>query len=173
VAAVLNRTAGFSSSAEQGAAGHRWTESAGNLGSVRLYLTARQPLFGRPAGTLFAYEDTGHRLVEVHADQAAAHYARRAVRFARGEPDILVLLVGDVQRLARKYGDFAFRLAHLDAGCAAAQLSAVATGLGLDFEIAGSWDAKLADAIDLSEGREILAAVAGLYETETSHATRP
>ena len=170
LASLLVRIAGFEPSSAGAARGHRWTASAGNLGSVELRFTARRAMFGRPASTLFAYDDASHQVIALHADQVAGDLARASVRLARGEPDVLLFLVANIHRLSRKYGDFSFRLAHLDAGCAVAQLAAVAAGLGLEAELAESWDARLTDTLDLLEDREMIAAVVGLYGAEVPHA---
>jgi hypothetical protein len=65
-----------------------------------------------------------------------------------------------------KYGDFAYRLAHLDAGCAATQLASVCQGYGLAVTYAAGWDDRLSGLLELYRGGEIITAVAGLHHPE-------
>jgi len=149
VAGLLSRTAGRRD-------GHRrWAASGGNLGSVEPYLVCREPLGGWPSGTLFKYDDTRHELIVM-----AAEPEPYGAWLAGGAADALVVLVTAVGRLERKYGPFSTRLAHLDAGCALAQLHAVAAGYGLRVTTADRWDDGLAARLELAGGDLVTAVVA-------------
>jgi hypothetical protein len=159
LAGILQRTAGKRRPGDP-ADEARWTASGGNLGSVELYVIAGAELSGWPAGTVFRYDDEAHELVVVTREQFPV----------TGAADYTLILVGAFGRIRYKYGPFSLRLSLLDAGCALSQLNAVATRHGLRLSVATSWDRALPAAIELTEGREIIAAVAELRTEEAGHA---
>jgi hypothetical protein len=87
--------------------------------------------------------------------------------------DAAVVLVGEAGRLRQKYGDFAWRLTHLDTGCAALQLHLVSEDYGLRASFASTWSARLAELLDLDRRHEIITAVAALTVAETDERTSP
>ena len=139
LAAVLRLTAGFRDPAAGGL--KRWAATAGNLGSVELFVAARN-VDGLPPG-LYFYEPREDALASVRwrsGGLALDELIERAMPDAsRPRPDALVLLTGAFHRLARKYGPFAYRLLQLDAGAAVSQLHLVARSLRLWSRTAAAW----------------------------------
>lgn len=144
----------------------RWAPSGGNLASVRLYTVATGSGFGVTAGRLTVYDDLEHRLTMVRAGQVALSQVLAGTGLAATEPAIAIVFVADVARIARKYGSFGYRLCHLDAGVAAAQLIAVAQELGLTVTFASFWSAGLADFLELLPDQEYVTTVAVLSPQE-------
>ncbi len=144
----------------------RWAPSGGNLASVRLYTVAAGSGFGVTAGRLTVYDDIEHRLVMVRAGQAPMGQVLAGTGLAATEPAVAVVFVADVARIARKYGSFGYRLCHLDAGVAAAQLIAVAQELGLTVTFASSWSASLAEFLELLPDQEYVTTLAVLAPQE-------
>ncbi|HEU5127752.1 MAG TPA: hypothetical protein VFU12_07180 [Glycomyces sp.] len=165
---LLNRTVGFRRFDDSGEPS-RWAPSGGNLGSVEAYVLLRGGVPGLP-GNLFKYMDLTHELLAVAPEPVGLDGAL-ALDPAGPVPSCLVFLVSDHQRIAEKYGDFAMRLARLDAGCASLQLRLVAHSLGLAVEYAKGWSPRLGEAIRLEgPGRSVAAAAAVRPREETRHA---
>lgn len=143
----------------------RWAPSAGNLASVQLYIATRRNIFGLP-GSVFRYDDLGHRVTCVRADEIPLErlLANTDLRAAHGTGpfDLALIFVAAVARLSRKYGDFALRLAFLDAGCAALQLAVAAVDRHADVIFASAWNDELAGLLELEDDAELITAVAGL-----------
>jgi SagB-type dehydrogenase family enzyme len=139
----------------------RWAPSGGNFGSVAAYVVGAADIVGLPADCL-RYDDMRHALVAVHADPLPVAALLESTDLAAAPPDIAVVLVGTVGRLAGKYGPFAYRLTHLDSGCAVTQLSVVARGYGLDVVLARSWSEQLGQLLEIDPDGEIVTAVAGI-----------
>jgi SagB-type dehydrogenase family enzyme len=144
-------------------AGHdwRWAPSGGNFGSPAAYVITRPGLADLP-GNCLRYDDETHELLAGRSGTVALRDAVRGTDLASGDLDAVLVLVADVGRLAGKYGSFAFRLAHLDAGCAAMQLTAVAAGCGLEVSFATSWDGQMAELLELKPEAEMVTVVTGL-----------
>ncbi|MEU8813738.1 nitroreductase family protein [Actinoplanes sp. NPDC048796] len=151
---VLSRVAGQRAVADP-ADRRRWAPSGGNQASPAAYVITAD-------GEVCRYDDLTHELVVAHADRIGLGEALAGTDLAPGGLDAVLVLVGDVGRLGQKYGAFALRLAHLDAGCAAMQLAVVSRELGLTARPATAWDERLADVLDLRPDREIVTVVAGL-----------
>jgi SagB-type dehydrogenase family enzyme len=132
LATILKMTAGFRSESEIGSV-RRWTASAGNLGSVELYVAANR-VDGLKRG-LYYYQSRNHSLASIERRGGTTDIdslMEFTLCHLTGEaPDALVLLTGAFHRLARKYGSFAYRLMHFDAGVAIAQMLLLARGLRL------------------------------------------
>jgi SagB-type dehydrogenase family enzyme len=163
LAAMMARVAGFvpaaAGSPEQ--ASRRWAPSGGNLGSVAIYLITDLDLFGLP-GTIFRYDDLQHEVIGVRADRVVVSAFLDATDLDATGINAVVVTVAQVGRLKQKYGDFAWRLAHLDAGCAALQLHLIAEAYDLRATFAASWPAELAELLDLDKQDEVVTAIAGL-----------
>lgn len=144
----------------------RWTPSGGDLASAELYLV--------PGGTgrVYRYDDRGHALVSYPNGSVPADECLRCTDLPRDSAAV-VLFIAAFGRLARKYGRFAYRLAHLDAGCAATQLSVVARDAGLTLRFASAWDDRLPGLVGLDRRIEAVAAVAAVQWTEGSLAVDP
>jgi SagB-type dehydrogenase family enzyme len=166
LAAILAYTAGFRPAI--GTAGHalrsRWAPSGGSMASVTLYLGTEMDLFGSP-GTIFRYDDIEHEVISLCADRVALTQILDGTDLDPARADVVLVLVGAVGRLREKYDDFAWRLTHLDTGCAALQLQLVAAGYGLRVTFASAWPAQLAELLELDPLREVVTAVASVSAT--------
>nr|WP_239078017.1 nitroreductase family protein [Streptomyces sp. SID9124] len=164
-AGLLARTAGLRPD-PGGNPWQRWTPTGGQLASVELYLATRPGALGLP-GTLFRYDDLRHALMPVRADNTGIEEILTGTDLAPAGLDAVLVFTAAHRRLAAKYRDFAYRLAHLDAGCATTQLAAAAAGQGLGVRFATRWDESLADLLDLAPDDRYVTAVAGLHRGET------
>ena len=168
VAAILMLTGGIRESARGEEQTKRWAATAGNLGSVELYLLARN-VDGLPPG-LYLYQPREHSLAAFHrrgGELKAGEFMQRLVR-KRGDelPDALVLFTGAYHRLSRKYGPFGYRLVNLDAGAALSQMHLAATALGIRSSTAKLWaDDLMEEQLNLEPWQEQSTAVAELYGT--------
>jgi hypothetical protein len=104
----------------------RWTAAGGNIGSVTAYLVIDDPKLGL-SGT-YAYVDRSHELAQV-----SAHSPRRGHQ-------ALVVLTGNVPKVAKKYYSFAFRIALQDGACSATTGRIAARALGLSCPPLSDWD---------------------------------
>ncbi|MEV6674682.1 nitroreductase family protein [Streptomyces sp. NPDC051162] len=140
LSSVLLRGAGLRDEAEPTRQVQRWNPTGGNLGSVQLHVVA-DGVAGLENGT-WGYLTHSHRLARLSpaTDAGTGH---------TGQP-VAVVLTGALARVASKYSGFAWRVVHLDAGVAIAQMSHVARSLGLDARPLDRWDdLHLADLLDL------------------------
>lgn len=159
LSSVMRRVAGFRSPASESMA--RWTASGGNLGSTEMYTVTDDAVFDLP-GTVIRYDDMTDEAVAVHADRVPVARCLEGTGLSSDGVDAVIVLVAAVGRLANKYGWFAYRLAHLDAGCAAVSLAVTAAGCGLSTCFAAGWPDDLAELLELEPGREVITAVAAL-----------
>ncbi|MFJ8025536.1 nitroreductase family protein [Streptomyces sp. NPDC096311] len=165
---MLSHTAGPREAAEtDGGSPSRWSPSGGNRASVQLFLLTEEHWPELP-GTVFKYDDG--TLIAARADKpslpellAGTGLDGRPVRAA-------VVVTGAVHRLRNKYGDFAFRLTHLDAGCALAQAALVAAELGLRAELVTGDIGDLAGRLDLHPADQLAIGIIGLYGRDTGDA---
>lgn len=162
LAGIFVRVAGFHP-AEAGHpdSGRRWAPSGGNLGSVALYLVMDRDVFHLP-GKVFRYDDVEHQVISVHIDHVSVSQVLDGTDLDGASVDAVIVLVGDAGRLRQKYGDFAWRLTHLDTGCTALQLHLVAEDYGLRVTFASTWPTQVAELLDLDQRREIITAIAAL-----------
>jgi len=144
----------------------RWAPTGGNLASVRLYVAASGEGFGAISGTLTTYDDLTHRLLAVRARPVEAALLLAGTGLRPRERCLVLVFAADVARIGRKYGSFGYRLAHLDAGVAATQLTVVASQLGLRAAFAPDWDSGLSAVLELKPDDEIPTAVAVVTEEE-------
>ena len=138
LAAILARIVGFRDAADPQS--RRWAPSGGNMASVAAYLCTEADLFGLP-GTIYRYDDLEHQVLSTRADPVPFGRILSGTDLDPVGTDIAIVLVGAAGRLSQKYGDFAWRLTHLDSGCAALQLSLVAASYGLPVTFASAWPA--------------------------------
>lgn len=130
LAAVLAITGGVRETSEKVV--RRWAATAGNLGSVELFIVNRA-VEGLVPG-FYHYEAWPHALASLKKRTGAGVCEFMGRVLGRKEsdlPDALIVLTGALFRLAGKYGPFAYRLVHFDAGAALGQLHLVAGGMGL------------------------------------------
>jgi SagB-type dehydrogenase family enzyme len=151
---LLLRTAGLRSPRAQDEKLQRWAPTGGNLGSVQVYLLANE-IPGLEPGCYF-YEADAHGLARL-APERTRHELASLTREATGVDGAAVLvLTAAYSRVSFKYGAFAYRTVHLDAGVAVAQLAAVAANCGLRYRVAAHWDGeRLARELALGEGEPI------------------
>ncbi|MFC0529792.1 hypothetical protein [Phytohabitans kaempferiae] len=135
----------------------RWAPTGGNLGSTAaVFVTG--PGSGVPARPL-RFDDTGGGVFST-ASAATLEQVTAETDLADCRADAVVCLVADAGRLVEKYGRFAYRLCHLDAGCAAMQLAVVGQAHGVTTRFAGRWSARLGPMLDLGEDETVAAVVA-------------
>ena len=143
----------------------RWCATGGNLGSVSVYLVARdvaglEPgIYGfsraEPALARLTWADPHTPVAGVPDDAGAA-----------------LVLTGALDIVATKYGPFAWRILQLDAGVALTQAHRVAAGLGLAVTPAVTWDDdRLAELLATAGDAEPITAVAAV--APLSHPLQP
>lgn len=104
----------------------RWVPSGGDLGSTTAFVTIRET---SESHVLF-YDAARHSLV--YAERPVTWNAHRSSNstFLIDATAVSLVLVAHTSALTPRYGPFSFKLAHLDAGCAAAQAMMLARRLG-------------------------------------------
>ena len=157
---LLRRTAGRRTGPADGTA-QRWTASGGDFGSVECYLVTEPGLFGLP-GTVLRYQDMDDEVVAVRPDCVPPADLLSGTDLAAERFAAVFVLVAAGRRLAGKYRTFAHRLAHLDAGCAATQLAALARGHGTEVVFASEWAEDVAEVLCLAPGDQYVTAIAGI-----------
>ncbi len=152
VASLLALTVGFKPANGEGNC--RWTPSGGNLGSVEAYLVA-QNVQGLSAG-VYLYKPQQHTLVSLNQRNVDHLPTVLAATATDNSVSALVVFVGAYGRLARKYGPFAYKLLHLDAGVASSQFLLVAAALEVLAESVTGWQsAALSAALALRPLQEV------------------
>jgi SagB-type dehydrogenase family enzyme len=135
VCTILAVTAGIDDLSGTSICPKRWCATAGNLGSVELYVALNR-VQGLIPG-LYFYQAKDHSLAQVRRrtnDLPISKFLKLFTGEPNGDhfsPDMLVILTGAYYRLKRKYGEFAYRLINLDAGVAMSQLRLLASALNL------------------------------------------
>jgi SagB-type dehydrogenase family enzyme len=145
---------------------NRWAATAGNLGSVELFVMIRE-IEGLAPG-LYFYDPREHSLAWLRRRRGALEaedFVRRIMRTDSCEmPAALVLLTGAFQRVAQKYGPFGYRLINFDAGAALSQLHLVAKALNIRSQTVTRWnDGLLENQLNLRPFAEQSTAVAALF----------
>ncbi|WP_371791768.1 TOMM precursor leader peptide-binding protein [Streptomyces sp. NBC_01471] len=170
VGLLLSRTAGArGTTGAPGSFPSRWCPSGGNRASVQLFLLTEAGWPGLP-GTVFAYDGDAGTLIAVRADEPSLPELLAGTGLAGRPLRAAIVVTGAVYRLRGKYGDFAFRLTHLDAGCALAQCALVAAELGLEAELVTGDTGDLAGQLDLNPGDQLAMGIIGLYGKDTGDA---
>ncbi len=149
----------------------RWSATAGNLGSVELFVIANN-VTGLDPGTYFyqAYDHSLARFERHSGSLPPIDLIRRAVfRDAASIPDALIIFTGAFHRVSRKYGAFAYRLLALDGGVASSQTDLVARTLGLSSRMAPLWaDDLIEDQLNLESFQEQVTNVVEISGPSTS-----
>jgi SagB-type dehydrogenase family enzyme len=144
----------------------RWAATAGNLGSVELFVAVRH-IDGLEEGIYF-YQAHDHSLAcfEQHGPPAELRdFVSRIVPVsANGLPNALVIFTAAFHRVRPKYGHFAYRLIHLDAGVCVSQLHTIAGALEVRSVTYCQWPDDLIERrLNLSSYTEQVSAVVGLH----------
>ncbi|MEV0113248.1 nitroreductase family protein [Streptomyces sp. NPDC050844] len=162
LASLLLVTAGRKDEAGSARSVPRWSPSGGNLGSVTLHAVVRD-VTGVPSGT-WGYDSTNHRLAQLPA-------AVDLAQLPGTDGAATIVFTGALARVASKYSTFAWRIVHLDAGVAIAQLAHAARSLGISARPMDRWDdAALAAAFDLDLDAEPITGVLELRPFTTDEA---
>jgi SagB-type dehydrogenase family enzyme len=142
----------------------RWTATAGNIGSVELY-AAVCDIDGLLPG-LYFYQPFEHSLAlfKTHRESTVTQFVSRAAPNCKPESlCALVVMTGVFGRLARKYGEFGYRLLNLDAGVALSQFQLIARTLGFKTRAALCWpDDLIEQELNLETPQEQVTAVLAL-----------
>jgi hypothetical protein len=120
---------------------------------------------------MYKYDDIGHQMISIRKEPVPLARALAGTDLEPSCLDFALIMTGAVERLRQKYENFSLRLAHLDAGCAAVQLVALATAYGLTVSFASWWDHGLPDLLELNPELELVTAVAGICLQNSSAAT--
>lgn len=157
---LLSRTAGRRGTAAHDSKVQRWAPTGGNLGSVQVYLLANE-IDGLNPGCYF-YEADIHSLSQLAPERTKDEMAF-LIRTATGSEEAAAFIfTAAYSRVSFKYGAFAYRTIHLDAGVAVAQLANVASICGVRCRVATRWDGlELARELGLGE-KEPITTVVGL-----------
>jgi len=144
----------------------RFAPTGGNLGSASAWVSG--PMWGADPAVYF-HQPFERRLQRVAPwdDTVASRLAE--IGCCLESDETLVVLSAAVGKVAHKYGDFAYRVSHLDAGVALAQALAVTTALGLDMRLFPAFDeVGLASILGLTGQQESLTAAFAVRPTTTA-----
>ncbi|MGF1431773.1 hypothetical protein [Kitasatospora sp. LaBMicrA B282] len=153
---LVRSVAGRRAAADDATPPKRWTPSAGNLGSCAAFVIVpdREP-------SLSFYDEIADEFVRMPVPVSLLNEVLDDLDgIPAGGPGPYIVLVGCVGRIWQKYGDLAFRLAHLDAGFACTQLAVMAAAHGVETAFARAWSSNLAALLQLRAGSELVTAVA-------------
>jgi SagB-type dehydrogenase family enzyme len=130
---LLRMTAGMKDRTEPGSRPRRWCATAGNLGSMELYILVNCPL--PVPSCLYYYQAGDHSLAQLSREGGDISLnsllgTRANERYIR-QADALIIFTAAYHRVKNKYGPFAYRLVHLDAGVAMSQMKLIASELGI------------------------------------------
>lgn len=160
LANLLRLTAGLDRDLTQKEKPRRWAPTGGNLGSVELYVAARD-IDGLPCAIYF-YQPQEHVLARIGRVMSAQEIEElfEQLTSSSAATDALLFFTAAHHRLAQKYAAFAYRLTQLDAGVAQVQARTVASSLGLSATIVTNWrDEAIMNALDLAPFSEIVTGV--------------
>jgi SagB-type dehydrogenase family enzyme len=143
----------------------RWAATAGNLGSVEVFLAVRR-VNGLVPGYYF-YQPQDHALAAFRRHTGTLCVDDFMSRVAGCDvadlPDAMVLFTAAYHRVASKYGPFGYRLINFDAGVALSQLRMVAACMNVSADIANRWaDDLIEDQLPLDSFAEQPTAVVSL-----------
>ena len=165
---IVRRGAGLQTAlVEDGPFPRRWAPSAGNLGSVQVYLIS----FGMidlPTGVYY-YDSTLDVLALLRSQGAALKLCRllepgSTAVAAPSHAGCWFVLTAALGRLRAKYGALGYRLALLDAGVALLQMEIVAREAGVSWTTCDRWpDETISCELKLDEQAEPITAVAALW----------
>lgn len=129
----------------------RYAPTGGNLGSTQAYLVARDVPGLEPG--VYAYQSVDNTLARISwltGDELGLGATVPAT----------VILTGGLAKVGGKYGAFAWRILHLDAGAATAQLLMLADHHRIGMALAPAWDdAALIEGLAIDDREEVITAV--------------
>ncbi len=130
---------------------YRTVPSAGALYPLELYLVSGE-VSGLETG-VYRYRPRGHELVEVTLGDKRQALARQAYQqMWVAEAQAVVVITAVYERVTGKYGQRGERYAHIEAGCAAQNLSLAGYNLGLCSTVVGAFsDQGVAEVIKAGE----------------------
>jgi bacteriocin biosynthesis cyclodehydratase domain-containing protein len=149
---------------------YRWAPTGGNLGSVGFYflnIGLNEINHG-----LYFYQPSTHSLAMISRCDKQCILRSAAADATVNHDRILgyVIFTGSYDRVSKKYKEFAYKIIHLDAGVAFAQLQIAAEALNLGVRLCQSWQQDDLEAllkIDWSKQPVTLAAT--LYKLGENH----
>ena len=164
LAAVLHN--GFGWLSDAGGEHRRCAPTGGNIGSPAAHVVVRDVPGLEPGRYRYEGEDHGLVLLEdtgpSDADLLLA--VESGTDADEGPPGVLLVVSGDLERVASKYVEFGARVVHLDAGVALAQARLAALAAGVLVRGAVRWDdVSLARGLGIDHTRTPVTAVAGLW----------
>lgn len=160
LADLLQRSAGKMTAEDS----RRWTASGGNRGSVQLYVISNEAVLGWPQGSIFKYDGETHELL-LACNPLSDYDLGLSSAYSGNVGTWTFIVTVSLARLYGRYGNFSVRLGLLDAGCALAQLSALAAIHQLEVRLSTSWPDSLAKVLEIEPGRgEMIAAIAEFRE---------
>ena len=155
----------------------RWTPTAGNLGSVEIFVVARN-IRGLSKG-IYLYQPHDHSLARFQQRAGTVDieaFMGRAIATDRAtHPDALIVFTGAYHRLHQKYKEFSYKLLYLDAGAATSQFQFTAAGLGLNAYSCRYWADDFLEAhLNLEHFQEQCTSVVALVrETPLANKAHP
>lgn len=129
--------------------------------ALELYALTGHDVFGLP-GSVYRYERMTRRVYSVHQTQISLRQCLADTDLEPTGTALCLVFVYDVGDLVGVYGNFAYRLAHVQTGSAAARLCASTAGCELSVCFASRWPPSLGDLLDLRPGRQLVTALAGI-----------
>lgn len=135
---------------------YRTVPSAGALYPLELYLVCGE-VSGLETG-VYRYRPHGHELVQVTSDDKRQALARQAYQqMWVAEAQAVVVICSVYERVTGKYGQRGERYAHIEAGCAAQNVSLAGYNIGLGSTVVGAFsDQGVAEVIKAGEDEQPL-----------------
>lgn len=136
----------------------RYAPTGGNLGSVQIYIIS----FGVRdlAAGIYYYHPWQHTLSALVSIGEPSAVNQAVTGTSDSLPDAIIVTTGALERVQAKYSAFAFRVIHLDAGVALAQMQLAAAACGIAFRPLSEWrEAKLVDLLQIEPMQEPITGV--------------
>jgi SagB-type dehydrogenase family enzyme len=141
LAILLMMTAGLRSQRSGNLEISRWAATAGNLGSVEVFVVVREVSEMEPG--VYFYQAADHSLARFQSRRKTLDvndFMHRILAVqAESLPLALVLFTGAFHRVEQKYGTFGYRLLNFDAGVAMSQLHMVANARNICSTTVSRW----------------------------------
>lgn len=165
LATILKLTAGLRDPETGSSTIQRWAATAGNLGSVELFVIAAR-VRGLEPGIYF-YQAADHSLALLQRRDTVPVLndliRRIAPQQAKGFPDALVLFTAAFHRVVKKYFQFGYRLIQFDAGVGLSQMHLAARALNIEAQTVARWpDDLIEHLLNLTPVQQQVTAVAVL-----------